>query len=89
MDIAALGFAAPVVVLLAIYAGFASTINFSRKLKIAGFAIAILAIVVSMTHGLNNDILKNVILFFLVLFFLPYTFATWIANLKNRFSRKK
>ena len=89
MNIAALGFVAPVIVIMAIYAGFATTIDFSRKMKIAVFALAILIVVVCTTHSLNNDIVRNVLLFFLVLYFMPYSIATWVAGLKNRFRNKK
>ena len=87
-QIAHLGYVAPVIVIMAIYAGLATTISFSRKMKIAVFALAILIVFVCTTHNLNDDIVRNVLVFFLVLYFLPYTFATWISNFKNRFQNK-
>ena len=82
-----LGFLIPVIVVMALYTGFAS-VPVAKKLKIAGIALAILVAAVFWSLG-GNDLVKNVLIFFLVLFFMPYTIATWIAGLKNRFSRRK
>lgn len=85
--LAELGFLIPVIVVMALYTGFAS-VAFAKKLKIAGIALAILAVAVFWSFG-GNDLVKNVLVFFLVLFFMPYTIATWITGIKNRFSSKK